>query len=144
MFSVVLFCACSMAASLVYRPEFYNSDFGEESLRLLAQVQMGYAAEVDVIRKDLEHVSTLLEVGCGPAHYSERLLREFRHLTIVCVEVDKRFAAIASERLGPLFSARFRIIVGDVLEVLCLLTDTPLSCFILFFARTKLGSAFCS
>lgn len=115
---LVFFVCASLGGtigSLVYRPEYYNSDVAAESARLLAQVDMSYDAEVAVYRSSLEKARSLLEVGCGPAHYSERLLQTFRDLSIVCIEVDSRFAKLATGRLKH-FGTRFQLVQGDATD----------------------------
>ncbi len=50
----------------------------------------------------------MLEIGCGPAHLSERLLRRYPSLRIMCLELNPKFIALATRRLD---SVRMRALV---------------------------------
>lgn len=103
----------SARGSLVYTPEMYNSDAEAESDRLKAQVDMSFAKEFEMFRGRLALSRRLLEVACGPGHYSERLLVAMPRLSIVCVEIEPRFIAQSTARLRR-FGRRFRAVRGDV------------------------------
>jgi SAM-dependent methyltransferase len=101
------------AGTLVYRPEFYNGNAEEESDRLKAQVDMSFEPEFAQFGPRLVLARTLLEVSCGPGHFSERLLGALPRVSIVCVEIDARFIRESRRRLAR-FGRRFRAIRGDV------------------------------
>ncbi len=64
----------------------------------------------------LSHVSPsypVSKIGCGPGHVSERLLRSFVQLNVICLEADSRFVAEARARLGAEMGARFVVVRGD-------------------------------
>jgi SAM-dependent methyltransferase len=101
------------AGTLVYRPEFYNGNAEEESDRLKAQVDMSFEPEFAQFGPRLVLARRLLEVSCGPGHFSERLLLALPRVSIVCVEIDARFVRESRRRLAR-FGRRFRAIRGDV------------------------------
>ncbi len=110
---VVVIAACCAAGALVYTPELYNKDAEAESDRLRAQVDMSFDKEFRLFHGRVTLARRLLEVSCGPGHFSERLLRAMPRLSIVCVEIEPRFVAEATARLRPLFGRRFRAVRGD-------------------------------
>jgi len=60
---------------------------------------------------------SILEVGSGPGFITQRLLDEFPHATIVCVELDSEMATFARATLAPKYPAqRWHIVEASILN----------------------------
>lgn len=127
LFSLLFVVAC---VARTYEVRYYNVNATVESNRLLAQVDMFWKSERQgLLALGLGAASAnagarvrILELACGPAHFSERVLREFSAADITCVELDDDFIKLGQERLEQRLGAavvrqRFRYVKGDANKI---------------------------
>ena len=62
--------------------------------------------------KELQQVSTILEIGPGPGNLTELLLKT--PANVIAVEIDKRFGRLLDDRFGK--NSNFHLVQADVLD----------------------------
>lgn len=88
---------------LLYEPSLYSANATLESDRLRAQVAMSWYKEGPWLREVMGGYASargkfhILEIGCGPGHFSERLLESDERVWVTCVEANKEFIEMSNK-----------------------------------------------
>ena len=79
----------------------------------IASREARFDALMDILALQFERDFSLLELGCGPASLTRRLLQRFPSVHVTAVDFDPVMLAIARETLLP-FGDRVRILSADL------------------------------
>jgi ubiquinone/menaquinone biosynthesis C-methylase UbiE/acyl carrier protein len=91
------------------------TDREREIARLSAQVDIFWPQERVLLKANgLVDGTTVLDAGCGSGRYSELLLEEYPHSSIIGIEQDAHFETTLRKLTESVGSTRFRHIIGSV------------------------------
>lgn len=96
--------------------EFYkNIGFKNEIVRLEKQVNLFSKKEMKTLKlMGIKDGSKILDLGCGPGFYTEKLLNEFSKSKIVALDSDKYLIEFAKKMLEEKYKKRIDFITQDI------------------------------
>jgi ubiquinone/menaquinone biosynthesis C-methylase UbiE len=99
-----------------YNIQQIGGDTGTEINRLKSQVELFWSKEMKHYREfGLADGMSVVELGCGPGFVMEKLLREFKNLSLTGVEIDSYLVDFASGYMKQL-GADAKILEGSILD----------------------------
>jgi ubiquinone/menaquinone biosynthesis C-methylase UbiE len=100
-----------------YDPQRESPDVEAEVDRLGQQVAISWAQELRLLRMlGLRDGMDVLEVGCGPGFFTERMLQSFPTMRVTAIDVREDFADLARARIAGAAPGRARVVASSVME----------------------------
>lgn len=88
--------------------------------------------EIGIIPKDEHDIVEILDIGCGPGHFSRRLLNQDKRFKITCMDIDEKFVKF-NEKItenDPKYISKFIPLQGSIFK-----TNLPSNHFDFVIAR---------
>ncbi len=100
-----------------YNIQQIGGDTGTEINRLKSQVELFWSKELKHYREfGLTDGMAIVELGCGPGFVIEKLLAEFRDLSVTGLEIDGYLVDFASKYLKEIGASEVRVLEGSILD----------------------------
>lgn len=88
--------------------------------------------QIGIIPKDEHGIVEVLDIGCGPGHFSRRLLEQDKRIRVTCMDIDEKFVKYNEKILEsePKYISKFKPLHGSIFN-----TNLPSNHFDFVIAR---------